>query len=74
MRSHAERGNDNKIDLKANSRYVIERALETGGFEEILWIQKVYPANLIMETCETSRKVSQKSKNFWRVWFDEGAH
>ncbi|OGQ57788.1 MAG: hypothetical protein A3J24_02155 [Deltaproteobacteria bacterium RIFCSPLOWO2_02_FULL_53_8] len=63
-----------KIDLKANGRYVIERVLETGGFEEFSWIQKVYPTRLIMETCEISRKVSPKSKNFWRVWFDEGAY
>lgn len=62
-----------KIDLKANGRYVIERVLETGGFEEFSWIQKVYPTRLIMETCEISRKISPKSKNFWRVWFDEGS-
>lgn len=61
------------INLKANARYVIERVLETGGFEEFLWIQMVYPTRLIVETCEASRKISHKSKNFWRVWFDEGS-
>lgn len=61
-----------KIDLKVNGRYVIERVLETGGFEEFSWIQRVYPTRLIIETCEISRKISHKSKNFWRIWFDEG--
>ncbi|MBI5969650.1 MAG: hypothetical protein HY884_00640 [Deltaproteobacteria bacterium] len=59
-----------KIDLKTNARYVIERALESGGLEEFSWIQNIYPTRLIIETCEASRKISPKSRNFWRVWFN----
>lgn len=62
-----------KIDLRTNARYAIERALEVGGVEEFFWIQSLYPSRLIVETCEASRKISPKSKNFWRVWFNEGA-
>ena len=57
------------IDLKKNSIYIIERVLEIGGLDAIQWLQKIYPTRLIMEICESSRKVSQKSKNFWRIWF-----
>ncbi len=62
-----------KIDLRKNSRYVIERVLEAGGLDSLLWIQRVYPTGLIIETLEISRKISPKSKNFWRIWF-KGSH
>lgn len=57
------------IDLKKNSIYIIERVLELGGLDAVQWIQKIYPTRLIIEICESSRKMSQKSKNFWRIWF-----
>lgn len=58
-----------EIDIRKNSRYIIERVLELGGLDTLYWIQKLYPTRLIMETSEVSRKLSHKSKNFWRVWF-----
>ena len=57
------------IDLKTNSRYVIERVLEIGGLDAVQWLQRIYPTKLIIEICNTSRKISQKSKDFWRIWF-----
>ena len=57
------------IDLKTNSRYVIERVLEIGGLDAVQWLQRIYPTRLIVEVCESSRKVSERSKNFWRIWF-----
>lgn len=57
------------IDLKKNSRYVIERILEMGSMDAVQWLQRIYPTRLIIEVCEYSRKVSERSKNFWRIWF-----
>lgn len=58
-----------KIDLKRNARYVIERVLEMGGLDALYWVQRVYPTKLIVETLEVSRKISRRSRNFWRLWF-----
>lgn len=58
-----------KIDLKKNSRYVIEKVLEIGSLDALQWIQRIYTTNLIIETLEISRKISSKSKNFWTIWF-----
>lgn len=57
------------IDVKRNARYIIERVLEVGGIDAVQWIQRMYPTSLIIDTCETSRKLSAKSKNFWEIWF-----
>lgn len=59
-----------KIDIRKNAKYIIERALEFGSLDAIRWLQRLYPTKLIIETCETSRKISPKSVNFWRIWFD----
>ena len=58
-----------EIDIRKNSRYIIERVLEFGGLDALYWIQKRYPTRLIMETLEIGRKLSSKSNNFWRIWF-----
>ena len=58
-----------KLDTKQSARYIIERVLELGDLDALAWIQKVYPTGLIIETCEASRKISPKSRNFWEIWF-----
>lgn len=58
-----------KIDFKRNARYVIERILEMGRLDAVEWLQRIYPTRLIIETCEASRKISERSRNFWRIWF-----
>lgn len=60
-----------KINLKKNSRYVIEKVLEMGSFDALQWVQRIYPTNLIIETLEVSRKITTKSKNFWTIWFNK---
>ena len=57
------------INLRANATYIIERILETGDMEALEWLQRIYPAKTIIEVFETSRKISPKSKNFWKIWF-----
>lgn len=62
--------NPEKIDLKKNARYVIEKVLEMGSLDALQWIQKLYPTKLIVEVLEVSRKITPKSRNFWTIWFD----
>ena len=57
-----------KVNLRKNARYIVERILEIGTLEAFRWIQKLYPTGLITETCDTSRKISEKSKIFWKIW------
>jgi len=57
-----------RINIRKHSRYIIERVLEMGGLDSFRWIQGLYPTRAIIEVCDASRKISEKSKNFWRVW------
>lgn len=59
-----------EVDLRRNSRYVIERVLEIGDLDALHWIQRLYPTRCIMEVCAASRKLHPKSRSFWEIWFD----
>jgi len=61
--------NPGKIHLKGNARYVIERVLEFGGLGAVEWLQRVYPVQTILDVLTLSRNISEKSRNFWKIWF-----
>jgi hypothetical protein len=58
------------IHVRRNARYIIERMLDIGNLDGINWLQRIYPVQKIIEVLTSSRNLSQKSKNFWRLWFD----
>lgn len=57
------------IDVKQHRSYIIERVLEMGDLDALLWLQRMYPTALIIEILGSSRKISAKSRNFWEIWF-----
>lgn len=58
------------ISVKRNSSYIIARLLNFGGLDAINWIQLVYPVRKILGVLASSRALSEKSRNFWSLWFD----
>ncbi|MBF0328857.1 MAG: hypothetical protein HQL10_06840 [Nitrospirae bacterium] len=58
------------ININKNARYIIERILELGDLNALNWMQKVYPAQKILDVLNVSRSISEKSKNFWDIWFE----
>ncbi len=61
-----------RLRLRPHARYIIERVLEMGGLDAAAWLQRTYPTGLILDVCRDSRRISEKSRNFWNLWF-EGA-
>jgi hypothetical protein len=57
------------IHLKEHAAYIIERLLEYGDLDAIAWMQRVYTVQTIIDTLAASRAISEKSKNFWLIWF-----
>lgn len=58
------------ISLKSHARYVIEKVLEYGDLDAFAWLQNVYPGWQINEALLLSRGLSDKSRNFWLIWFE----
>jgi hypothetical protein len=59
----------NKIHIKQNARYIIERVLGFGDMYALEWLQRVYPTRTIIDVIFLSRNLTEKSRNFWRLWF-----
>ena len=57
------------VNLKSHGRYVMEKVLEFGDLDAFEWLRDVYPGWQIKETLLLSRTLSEKSRNFWTIWF-----
>ncbi|OGW38293.1 MAG: hypothetical protein A2Y97_04740 [Nitrospirae bacterium RBG_13_39_12] len=58
-----------KIHIKINARYIIERVLEFGNMDAVKWLQKVYSFQTVINILNMSRIITDKSRNFWLIWF-----
>ena len=59
------------VNLKSHARYVVEKVLEFGDLDAFEWLRDVYPGWQIKETLLLCRNLSEKSRNFWLIWFGE---
>lgn len=55
------------IDLEAHAVYVIERLAEVGDADAARWMITQYGRETVLETILQSRRVSPRSKAFWRA-------
>jgi hypothetical protein len=58
-----------RIHIMRNARYIIERVLEFGDVDAVAWLQRVYPVQKIIDALRLSRVVTDKSREFWKIWF-----
>jgi hypothetical protein len=61
------------LSPKKHSKYIIERILRYGDLSDIGWLTKTYKKTMIKEICHKSKNLSNKTKNFWSIWF-KGKH
>ena len=58
-----------RIDLARNSDFVISRLLEWTTPAALDWLEAHYSPSRILEVNRSSRKVSQRSRDFWNLWY-----
>ena len=58
-----------ELDSRRRARYIIERVLEYGDVPAVQWLFRTYPQENIREALTHSRALSQKSANFWALFF-----
>ena len=56
-----------RINLKENARYVIERVLDFGTDEEVRWLWNFYDKTLIKEVVAASRALRPDTKALWTL-------
>ena len=58
-----------KIDPKVQAAYITERLLEYGDFDGLKWLEKTYGKNFLKEVVSKTKRLSQKSANFYSLFF-----
>ena len=54
-----------KLDLQKNSKYIIERIMDFGNDNEVRWMRKYYPKELIAGVCKSSKQLHKSSRILW---------
>jgi hypothetical protein len=57
------------LDLMRHKAYIIERLLEFGDEKAVRWLFNAFSRDDIAAVLESSRSLSLKSRNFWRLRF-----
>ena len=58
-----------KLNIRKNSRQIIERILEYGNTPQVHWMFTNYSKEEIIEAVKGSRQLSKKSANFWADYY-----
>lgn len=59
-----------KLSKKNHSKFIIERILEYGDEKAVKWMRNNFKLNEIKDVLCKSRRLSQKSANFWQFIFN----
>lgn len=62
--------NTKDISSSKHYKFIIERILEYGDIEEIKWMKSVYSKDQVIDTLKNSRRISEKSGNFWGLIYN----
>jgi hypothetical protein len=57
------------LDLDRHADFVISRILEWTTPPALEWLEKHYAAQKIVAVNNASRRVSERSRNFWNLWY-----
>jgi hypothetical protein len=56
-----------KIDLKKNAQYIIERVADLGNDKEVRWLWKTYDQPLLRKVVSHSRSLRPTTKALWTL-------
>jgi hypothetical protein len=62
--------NESDISLKKHSQYIIERVLEYGDIDEILWLKGIYDIEQIQKVLCESKRISPETGNFFSLLYN----
>jgi hypothetical protein len=56
-----------KLDAEKNQRFIIERAMQYGRSEHILWLASFYDPAELAQSVMQSRQLDKRTANFWAI-------
>ena len=61
---------ENEIDIRKNTTYVIERVLENGDDRSVIWCVKTFDKEAIEEVIRKSAFISPQTGSLWALMLD----
>jgi hypothetical protein len=61
--------NVDEFDPRRHPVYTIERVLEHGDEEDVVWLLRQFTTTQIEDVLRTNRRLSPRSANFWALVF-----
>jgi hypothetical protein len=62
--------NPQTLHLQRNAGAIVARVLESGDLEDQRWLACVYSASAVVDVLLSARDLSDRTRNFWMVWFE----
>jgi hypothetical protein len=59
------------LTIKGSSYFIISRLLETGDEKAVKFLLSTFSKNELIYVLKKSRSISKRSRNFWRIFFDQ---
>ncbi len=59
-----------QLDLTLPGEFIIERVLNMGDEQGLLWLWKTFKQDKILETVQNSRRLTRKTARCWQNYFD----
>lgn len=56
-----------KLDVKKDAKYIIERVLDFGRDVDVRWVWSTYSKSLLKEVVDNSRSLREKTKALWTL-------
>jgi len=60
-----------ELTIEKHSRFIAERLLNYGDLDSIRWLFSRTDRDFIGEIVENSRNLNAKSRNFWKLMFNQ---
>ena len=60
-----------ELSMSEYAYFISERILNFGNIDSVRWLLGVTDSDFIMNLVETSRNLDKKTKNYWRLIYDE---
>ncbi|MFN3527936.1 MAG: DUF6922 domain-containing protein [Candidatus Altarchaeaceae archaeon] len=57
-----------ELSLEKYPKFIIERILQFGNINDIKWLLSKVNRDLFFEVATTSRRLDDKTKNFWKIY------
>jgi len=59
-----------ELSIEKYPKFIVERILCFGNIKEIKWLLTKVNKDIFVKISTTSRRIDERTKNFWKIYFE----